>query len=72
MFDLLRVITVTVSFHLNYEDESPLKWCGSQSFTSVFQYFPYTLRVTVVSEHSDNSANSGFCYHASGYQITFP
>lgn len=48
------------------------KWSGSESFISIFQYFPYTLRINVVSEHSDTSSNSRVCYHASGYQITLP
>ena len=48
------------------------KWSGSESFISIFQYFPYTSRINIVSEHSDTSSNSRFCYHASGYQITLP
>lgn len=72
MFHLLRVITVTDSFFKIMKMNNLLKWCEPHSFTNIFQYFPYTLRVPAVSDHSDTSANSRFCYHVSGYQITLP
>ena len=72
MFHLLRVIIVTDSFCKIIKMNNLLKWCEPHSFTNIFQYFQYTLRVSAVSDHSDTSANSRFCYHMSGYQITLP
>lgn len=79
LFSLYTIVSFTKS---NYSDWfffkklwtwiTFTKWSGSESFISIFQYFPYTLRINVVSEHSDTSSNSRVCYHASGYQITLP